>query len=148
MYYFTYGSNMKTKRLEKRVGKAVVMGKATLKDYCLKFNKLGKDRSGKANIESKENSLVEGTLFNLTEEQFKRLNTYEGVPTHYFRSKMNVIESNDNTVVAEVYIANPNKVQGNLRPKCEYLQHLIDGADEYSLNDQYKQFLASFECVK
>lgn len=147
MYYFAYGSNMKTKRLKDRVGKVTVIGKAGLSNHCLRFNKLGDDETGKANIETKENSLVEGVLFNLTEEQFKKLDICEAVPTHYIRCKMNVIRFDNDMVAAAVYIANPNRLRSHLKPKQKYLQYLIDGANEHGLSNQYKQSLASSECI-
>lgn len=146
MEYFAYGSNMKTKRLENRVGEVNAIGWAIIKNYCLKFNKLGTDGSGKANIEPKEDSFVEGVLFDLTEEQLKKLDRYEGVNDDYIRCTMDVIRF-DNKEVAGVYIGNQNTLRGRLKPNCEYLQYLIDGANEHGLSDRYKKFLTSFDCI-
>ena len=48
--YFAFGSNMLLERIKKRVPSARVLGNATLGGYALRFNKLSKDGSGKANI--------------------------------------------------------------------------------------------------
>jgi len=147
MFYFAYGYNMKTERLKERVGEVNIIGKAILKNHCLKFNKLGDDGSGKANIEPMVGSVVEGVLFDLTEEQLKKLDTKEGVPTHYVRCRMEVIESDNNARMAEVYVANQDKIRSGLKPNHQYLQCLIEGANEHNLSNQYKKFLTSFKSV-
>ncbi len=145
LHYFAYGYNMSTKRLKDRVGEIDVIGKAKLKNYHLTFNKLGDNGSGKANIEPKKDSFVEGVIFNLTKKQIKKLDKYERFPHHYIRCKMEVIQFDNSTVITEIYTANQNKIRGDLKPKCEYLRYLIDGANEHGLSKQYKQFLSSVE---
>ncbi len=146
MNYFSYGSNMETELLESRVGKINIIGKAVLKNYYLTFNKLGDDGSGKANIEQRTGFVVEGIIFDLTEEQLKKLDISEGVPMHYIRCMIEIIKSdNDEVTTAEVYIANKNKIRYNLRPNRQYLQYLLDGANEHKLSEKYKKFLESFE---
>jgi gamma-glutamylcyclotransferase len=48
--YFAFGSNMLLERIKKRVPSARALGIATLGGYALRFNKLSKDGSAKANI--------------------------------------------------------------------------------------------------
>jgi len=143
MKHFAYGSNMKTQRLKDRVGDVDVVETAKLKNHCLKFNKLSNDESGKANIEPKEGSSVEGVIFNLTEEQIKKLDCWE---KGYIRVKMSVVKFDNNTLMVELYIANQDKTGRGLEPKCEYLQNLIDGAEEHGLSNHHKQFISSFKC--
>lgn len=145
MLYFAYGSNMKTERLVDRVGKVKIVGKSLIEGYGLDFNKLGDNRSGKANIHIKEDSLVEGVLFDLTEEQIEKLDRNEGVNKHYMRCAKD-IKLDGKTVVAEVYFANENKLQNGLEPTCDYLQYLLDGAKEHDLGIEYKNFIESFSC--
>jgi len=142
--YFAYGSNMKTQRLKDRVGEVDVIETAELKNHCLTFNKLSNDGSGKANIEPKEGSSVEGVIFSLTEEQIKKLDCLE---EGYIRVKTSVVKFDNNTVMVQVYIANPDKIRRGLDPKREYLQYLIDGTEEHNLSNHYKQFLSSFKCT-
>ncbi len=144
IHYFAYGYNMSTKRLKDRVGEIDVIGKAKLKNYRLTFNKLSDNGSGKANIEPKEGSSVAGVIFKLTEEQIDILDRWE---KGYIRVKKSVVKFDNNTVIVKIYIANQNKIQGDLKPKCEYLHYLKDGADEHGLSNQYKQFLSSVECT-
>lgn len=147
MLYFAYGSNMKTERLVSRVGEVKILGRAVIEDYQLSFNKLGDNGSGKANIYTKNDSSVEGALFDLTEEQIKKLDRHEGVNAHYIRCTRD-IKLDGKILVAEVYFANQDKLQDNLRPTCEYLQHIIDGAEEHGLDSNYRKFLKSFQCSK
>ena len=100
--YFAYGSNMSTAQLRDRVDrsdeKAIVVGRALLKDYQLVFNKkstfqeINGERvcllNGKANIgrASEINASVFGVLFSLTQSQIDWLDHAEGArmrPPHY-----------------------------------------------------------------
>ena len=50
MYYFSYGSNMSTARMQARVPSARAIAVARLENHTLQFHKVGKDVSAKCNI--------------------------------------------------------------------------------------------------
>ncbi len=142
---------MKTKQLRNRVGylgSITSIGIATLSDYCLRFNKLSKDGSGKANIEEKNNTdtIVKGIIFNLTEEQFNELK--EKWEKGYDVRDIKVINPKGDTLEVKTFIAKPENIENDLRPKCDYRQLLIKGAKEYGLDERYKKFLCSFPCTE
>jgi gamma-glutamylcyclotransferase len=145
-FYFAFGSNMLRSRLEtERVGQVIDLGIATLEGYKIAFNKLSKkDGTGKTNIISSPVSQVVGVIYNLTEEQFIKLDSIEGVG--YVRTLVSV-KYNNEVVPAYTYIATDNAIDDSLKPKQEYLQHLIDGAKEHSFPKQYVLFLESIECL-
>ena len=49
--YFAYGSNMSSERLRARTPSATSLGRARLPGYTLRWHKLGRDGSGKCDIE-------------------------------------------------------------------------------------------------
>lgn len=150
MKHFAYGSNMETGHLIDRVGEIKDLGKATLRGYELRFSKLGDDGSGKANVHnSNRDSSVEGVLYELDEEQFDKLDYCEGAKTgHYSRESLKNIQTNKGrSIEAEVYIANREKINNNLKPTKKYLSYLIEGASEpvHKLSNSYIEFLKSHE---
>src|SRR6185503_12243231 len=78
--YFAYGSNMSTTRLRRRARSAVVVGRAYLEGYELRFNKRSEDGSGKANAleTGRPSDRVEGLLFELTDLDLAELDRAEG----------------------------------------------------------------------
>ncbi len=139
MYYFAYGSNMLIARLEKRVGNVECLGMAILENYQIAFNKQSKDGTGKTNVYFSDGGLVEGVLFELTEEQMNKLDKSE---IGYKRIDLNV-QLLKNTFLAVSYIAEVDAINNNLSPTKEYLQYLIDGAIENKLSDTYIEMLKS-----
>jgi len=140
-WYFVYGSNMCSTRLEKRVGRTgVAWQMGWLKDYTLTFNKLGDNSSGYANILPDKGDIVYGVLYRLSETELQKLDRWEGVPQHYRRVPV-AVETKAGTQQSVTYIA--VKVQENLRPKRCYLELLIRGAIEHNLPNDYIQRLKS-----
>jgi len=128
LYYFAYGSNMLTSRLEERVGKVALHGVGVLKDYVFKFNKISQD-GGKANIEPCSGSEVSGVLFKVTAEQLAILDVFEGAPHHYQRVIVKVGE-----IKAIAYIATPKyTAKTSLTPSTEYLNLILNGAKEHRI---------------
>lgn len=141
MLYFAYGSNMLRSRLEERVGEVVDRGVAKLKEYKIKFNKKGKDGSGKTNITLQKKSEVWGVGYELTDEQ---INLLDGIEDGYKRDTINVILENKK-VQAEIYFALPEKIDGSLLPTIEYLDFLMSGAQEHDFPKIYLEFLQSIK---
>jgi gamma-glutamylcyclotransferase (GGCT)/AIG2-like uncharacterized protein YtfP len=148
-WYFAYGSNMKQEQLESRVRRSnLFWRKGILNDHELCFNKEADDGSGYANIKKSVGKYVWGVLYRLSDEELKHLdNCYEGVPDHYLRDEdtQRLIKVNNNQLLAEVYIANPKKVNNCLKPRKCYLKLLLDGAKDHNLPEEYRAFLESFK---
>jgi len=140
--YFAYGSNMDLNQLQGRVGKVKVLGVAVLKDYTLKFNKLSVYRGGCANIEPAEGEEVWGILFELSEEQLKELDRYEGAPSHYRRIKVKVQTEEGKEVEAITYVACKEYKREGLRPSDDYLNCLLSATE--MLPDYYVKKLESY----
>ena len=144
-WYFAYGSNMDSDRLKKRISRNQVEArKGWLEGYTLTFDKLANDGSGYANIRPAESETVYGVLYKLTEEELRKLDRCEGVPDHYVRRSIRV-ETEQGSVQAECYVASEKKIRKGLRPRRDYLDHLIRGAQEHSLPPEYIEKLRSVE---
>ena len=138
MYYFAYGSNMFRNKLELTVGGMVIdLGIATLAAHSIIFNKYRtRDHTGKTNIIASNNNVI-GVVYDLTEEQFVRLDNSEN---GYHRQQIN-IELNNEIIETQTYVANENRIDNNLQPTREYRQFLIDGAIQHNFPIDYIQML-------
>jgi len=95
----------------------------------ISFNKRTNDnpeKKGYANIIEDANEIVEGVLYEITEEEMKELDRYEGCPEHYERMKIEVTWDTGKKVIAETYIARKDKIGTGLLPTKEYLNRLLN----------------------
>lgn len=129
--YFAYGSNMSIAQLKERKVDHKYLGKAILPNYQLLFNKLanGKLGVGYANIVPKENSTVEGLLFEV--DNLKALDRFEGYPNHYKREDVN-LSFEGKPILATAYVAVHSKTAENLKPEKEYLTRLLSAKEKLS----------------
>lgn len=142
VWYFAYGSNMNGAQLRQRAGEPLVEKIARLDNYELNFDKVARGGSGTGNIVTAKGQVVHGVLYRLTEEQLKKLDRFEGVPEHYRRSEVNVVDEEGNKVSAQVYLA--RKVRRGLKPDRVYLQRILQGAEEHRLPAEYLEQLKKF----
>ncbi|KQC14526.1 MAG: hypothetical protein APR63_14040 [Desulfuromonas sp. SDB] len=146
MYYFAYGSNMNLLRLQNRLGYTPKYQKGVLDDYELIFNLTNKRIPGSAyaNIRKKAQSKVEGILYSISEEDFKKLDLYEAFPKHYI--KIQVLVKNSHAVVnATTYIGNKDLLENNLKPTREYINYLLNPAVE--LSPEYYKKLSGYKTL-
>ena len=143
--YFAYGSNMSVSRMVQRGISPLSRTSGILKDWKLKFNK--KASAGNwtfANIEENEGDIVEGIVFEITEEELNLLDKFEGSPKHYKREKVSVL-SRGEMIECITYIAQENHIVEGLFPTKEYLGFLIEGSS--LLSDEYRKNLLSIICI-
>ena len=132
IWYYSYGSNMNLQRMKDRKVKIYQVIPAKLENYELRFNKVSKKQGAVANVIYKKSSIVEGALFQV--DSLTQMDKFEGYPTHYDRVMINI-----EGVDAWVYVAQPQHIQEGLKPKQEYLNHLLAG--KQFLSDEYFQKL-------
>jgi len=140
--YFAYGSNMSEARMKNRGIIPLKKEIAFLDNYKFIINKKSYKNPiiGYANIIKNENSIVEGILYTINENNIKKLDKYEGYPKHYNRKILDFRLSNDEFVKGIVYIANPKWVSLHpLKTTLEYKNHILDGKEWISKN--YYNFL-------
>jgi len=134
-WYFSYGSNLNRKRMDERGIQYNYLVSAKLENYELRFNKVSKKQGAVANVIYKEGSVVEGVLYHV--DDITKLDKFEGAPKHYNRIQLKI-----GGYDAWVYIAQPQYIQEGLKPKQEYLNHLLEGK-EY-LSEEYFEKLKLF----
>ena len=135
VWYFAYASNMNRTQVEQRAGAAAEEKVARLDNYELNFDKVTRGGTGSANIVPAEGQTVWGVLYRLSEAQLRTLDRFEGVPEHYRRSEVNVIDAEGNKVGAQVYLA--RKIRKGLKPDRHYLARILQGAEEHGLPADY-----------
>jgi len=132
MYYFAYGSNMDLGQMSKRLGRKIApseVKKASVREWKLVFNKkadANPEKQGYANIVEDANEIVEGVLYEISEEDIEELDKYEGCPEHYKKMEIEVALDTGEKVVAITYIAQENKIGTGLLPTREYLNKLLN----------------------
>jgi gamma-glutamylcyclotransferase (GGCT)/AIG2-like uncharacterized protein YtfP len=89
-----------------RVGECKVVGRATLLHYELCFQ-INKNFKTVANIIPSKYCIVYGVIYDLSKEQEKMLDYFEGFPTIYERKKRKIVLKNKD-VVCTVYVLTEN----------------------------------------
>ncbi len=136
LYYFAFGSNMDKQQMNGRNVEFTDMQKGVMRDWKLVFNKRKwkEDGVGFANIVPEYDSTVEGIIYKVNENTIQTLDESEGVPKAYHKKTMLVENSNKEFVNCIVYIANHSRTDNLIKPKKEYLDHLLEGKEFLSEN--------------
>ena len=134
--YFAYGSNINSDRMKERGINFISRKFGILKDYKLVFNKIASrnPNEGYANIIICKNSIVEGAIYEITDESISLLDKYESVPKHYYRKEVEIQDSNKLIKKCITYIANNSKITEGLKPSTDYLNHILKGKDLFTEN--------------
>lgn len=145
MNYFAYGSNLDLKQMAQRCPQSNLIGKASLQGYKIAFTKYSSGwDSGVADIIRAEDSEVWGLLYEVTEDDLKRLDGYEGHPDYYLRIVVSVVNEKGDSV--EVYTYKVVDKVDLVPPSEEYLGIIKDAAKKYNFPDKYKRQLDQVEC--
>ncbi len=112
-----------------------------LEGYELEFPRASKKRGcGVASITERSGSDVYGVLFNLSDEDFLKLDRAEGVAVGaYTREEIEVEALDTVRYLAQTYIA--VRTESAPPPSREYLDMLIGGAIEHGLPSEYVEKL-------
>ena len=129
MKYFAYGSNMFLPKMRKAVLSAVPCGVARLAGYTLKFHKKSKDKSAKCDAfkTGNEKDVVHGVVYEIDEKEKQDLDSKEGLGNGYNEMEA-VLESDQGTVIAFMYVADSDYIDDTLKPYSWYKQFVLEGA--------------------
>lgn len=102
-YYFAYGTNLNIQQMNKRCPRNIILSKnAVLKDYSI--NDYYK---GFLSIKKDIGNIVVGNIYEITEQDLKRLDRFEGYPHVYNRIIKSVLCLDTNLIFkAVIYIDN------------------------------------------
>ena len=136
-YYLAYGSNLNVSQMRTRCPQAVIMGTSELKGWELLFK--GSKTGSYLTIESCENGSVPVAVWEVSENDEKALDRYEGYPTFYYKKEIKIqyknIHTNRNrTIMAFVYIMHEDRPIGI--PSEFYLRTCQEGYETFRFDKQ------------
>ncbi|GIW65482.1 MAG: hypothetical protein KatS3mg095_0001 [Candidatus Parcubacteria bacterium] len=134
-YYFAYGSNMDLEQMKRRCPNSEFVKVAKLEGYQFVYDGYSSIRKGAvANIVKKEDSIVYGALFKISDEDEEKLDKYEGYPNFYDKKTVKAKDKEGNEYDAFVYYREP-KEEGF--PSKEYENIVVSAAYKLNLPKDY-----------
>ena len=124
--YFAYGSNMANLQMKNRCPDCRRIDSAKLPGYRWIISS-----RGFATIIPSQQDEVEGVLFEISDEDEKSLDCYEG--TSYEKKAISV-ETQNGQIIAFTYI---DRIQDEGKPKDEYIKRINKGLEDANLSIQY-----------
>ncbi|MGW8193084.1 MAG: gamma-glutamylcyclotransferase family protein [Desulforhopalus sp.] len=140
MLYFSYGSNMSSRRIRQRVTVARFVAVAKLTGHVLRFHKVGsRDGSGKCDIfeTGEPEHCVIGVVFAIKPSEKPTLDRIEGLHHGYEGKSVELITMAGDALSAVTYYA--TSIDPTLKPFHWYKEHVLRGAVENGLPDYYVQ---------
>lgn len=131
MLYIAYGSNMNLEQMDYRCPNSYVMGNGKLKGWKLVFN-VHADVIKTDN----ENDFVPVVVWNIADDDWGRLDMYEGYPSYYVKETVNVILDNGKIEKAIVYVMADNR-KGICPPAQSYFDGICEGYIENGIDVEY-----------
>ena len=116
-------------------------------NHALRWHKVGRDGSGKCDIEpAQAPSVVWGVLFDVARAEKPALDAAEGLGIGYFETEVRIV-TGDGECHALTYHANPERTDPALRPRGWYKAHVLRGAREHGLPTDYVSELEQVEPI-
>ena len=143
-YYLAYGSNLNKVQMSHRCPDAVPIGKTRIPNYELVF------RRGVLTIEPKQGSSVPVGVWEISNEDERHLDRYEGYPRFYFKQsfvlQITVVHYTemggwklDGYPVAMAYIMTPgHQISG---PSDSYFRTVVDGYHDFGFTEADRKLL-------
>ncbi len=127
--YIAYGSNMDQENMDYRCADATLVGTSKVYGYRLLFK--GSQTGFYATIEKDEGSYVPVLVWEISEEDERHLDFYEGYPRFYYKKNLKV-EINGKKKWAMVYIMDEKRKLG--LPKSYYYGLLDKAYDKFGFD--------------
>ncbi len=145
MKYFAYGSNMSLLRLRNRVPSANRLGLFYLEQHDLRFHKAGKDGSAKCDAfqTGRPEDAVIGALFEIDKREKTALDKAESLGYGYAEKRVNLCSESGDIIAAFTYCA--TKIDPSLKPYSWYLNHVVVGAKEIGVPEEYLHKIQTLE---
>ncbi len=132
MYYFAYGSNLNRKQMLERCPDSKPKFTATLPNYKLIFVGWNRQwRGGVASIKSFRGEKVPGAVYEVSDRDLRRLDSYEGYPGNSNRLNVTVFSEDGEPIQAITYIKTGQAEE--TKPSPEYLSIIRQGYREWGI---------------
>lgn len=136
-YYLAYGSNLNIRQMRHRCPTAKVVGTAIIKDYELLFK--GSKTGSYLTIEKCKGDYVPVGVWEVSEDDIRRLDIYEGYPTFYYKTEIEVwlkqFNGKKRKIKAFVYIMHEERPLGT--PSMMYLRICGEGYDAFGFKKEH-----------
>ncbi len=134
-YYIAYGSNLNVRQMKFRCPGAKVVGTSVIKDYQLLYK--GSKTGSYLTIEKKKGGMVPVAVWEVTADDEKRLDAYEGYPNFYYKTDMQLtvkshITGRKKKLDAFVYIMHEERKLGI--PSHAYVRTCVQGYRDFGFD--------------
>ena len=134
--YFAYGSNLDPDQMDRRCPDATAIGAASLADHAFRIG-----ARGYATVSPSPGDTVWGGLWDVSDSDLARLDTYEGVAGGLYRRETALVEIDGQFLATLIYMENADDLGS---PSDWYLTRLVAGARWFELPDTYSINLESW----
>ncbi len=132
MYYFAYGADINKKQMLPRCPRCRPRCSAVLPNYQLVFTGWSRQwRGGMATIRRASGGKVPGAVYEVSEQDMKIIDGYEGYPGTASRLNVTVYNEDDEAIQAFTYIKTGNLEE--TAPSREYLAVIQQGYREWGI---------------
>jgi len=132
VYYFAYASNLNRKQMLERCPDSKPEFTATLPNYKLVFVGWSRQwRGGKASIRPFRGERVPGAVYDISDRDLRRLDSYEGYPRDYSRLNVTVYNEDGEPIQAIAYIKAGQSEE--TPPSAEYLSIIQQGYRDWGI---------------
>ncbi|HZS11094.1 MAG TPA: gamma-glutamylcyclotransferase family protein [Nitrospirales bacterium] len=144
MQFFFYADNLNPTQLKRRAPEHRYLGNAYLPDHTIQFCRWSSQwRCGLASVAPSQGEKVWGIVAEITDEDLKLLDEFEGeVPAGAFRHvPVSVITDKGEKILVTTHAATPI---GKFKPKEHYLDWVMKGVKQWKLPDECLEMWRSF----
>jgi len=132
MYYFAYGSNLNKKQMLERCPDSKPKFVVTLPNYKLVFVGWSRQwRGAVASIKPFRGEKVLGAIYEVSDRDLKRLDSYEGYPGNYSRLNVTVFNEDGEPIQAMTYVKSGQLEETS--PSKEYLSVIQQGYRDWGI---------------
>ncbi len=132
MYYFAYGSYLNKKLMLERCPDSKPMFMASLHNYKLVFVGWSRQwRGGLVSIRPFRGERVLGAVYEVSDRDLKRLDSYQGYPNNYTRLNVTVFDEDGEPIKAITYIKSGQSEEA--QPSKEYLAPIQQGYRDWGI---------------
>ncbi len=137
-YYLAYGSNLNLEQMSVRCPGARIVGTAVIEGYELLFK--GSKSGAYLTIEKKEGGIVPVAVWEVTREDERALDRYEGYPAFYYKKEMAItytgmVTGRKQKAKAFVYIMHEDRLLGI--PSQYYVETCLKGYRAFGFDKAY-----------